>query len=103
MKKWAYLVTKSTCEEVPVGTVLLYKQSHGPTHFETIFNTKTFKMESGFDMELVGPCWVVGGKAQYEKPPQKPGAYTNGIMQAVRKRAAELVRATKNKRKKVPA
>ena len=95
VKRFAYLVTKSTVSTVKVGSILLYKQSRGPNHSEQVFNTKTFKDAGYFAMEQIGPCWIVGGKVQFEKPPQLSGMFTESLMKAARKRGRELLAASR--------
>lgn len=91
-KRYAYLVIESTCPTIKVGALLLYTQNRGTTHSELVINTNTGEESSYFSMEQVGPCWIVDGKAQFEKPPAKLGVLTEGIMAAVRKRGRELNR-----------
>lgn len=85
-KRFAYRVVESTYPRVKVGEVLLYTRSRGPTHSEQIFNVKTFKESGSFYMERIGPCWVVGGKVQFEKPPAPRGEYTAEVMSGTRKK-----------------
>lgn len=65
-KYYRYRVTKViTGRPKPffkVGDVLLYKQGRGPFHCETIMKRGTGQIVETWEMEAIGPCWVVDKK-----------------------------------------
>lgn len=91
-KKFAYVVTHSTVESVKTGSVLLYTRGRGPKHFECVINSATMEMVGTFSMDKVGPCWVIDGKVQFEKPPLPRGEMSERIMAECRDRAAVLAK-----------
>lgn len=78
-KRFAYRVVGSTVGKIKIGDVHLYKQGKGPKHTELVFSTKG-KCVSSFTLEKIGPCYVVGNKVQFEKPPLKRGELTRSVM-----------------------